>query len=69
MSVSAYRFMDFGKLDFLLHVAPWLIVVVGIRIGLYLPLIGIILRWGFLIWELIYCKSPEKGQRWNLAET
>ena len=79
---------------------------------LYLSLIGIILRWGFLIWELIlyllrtFCphlgsffflffffvlfllslrfgqisprlsipirgrgKSPEEGQRWNLAET
>ena len=72
------------------------------RTSLYLSLIGIILRWVFLIWELIfiYCglffphlgslwkavitgdtvtrlsipirgrgKSPEEGQRWNLAET
>ena len=62
---------------------------------LYLSLTGIILRWDFLIWELIfiYCglfvlilvvfcvvssfsipirgcgKSPEEGQRGNLAET
>ena len=55
----------------------------------YLSLIGIILRWGFLIWELIFIKavitgdtvtrlsipirgrgkSPEEGQRWNMAET
>ena len=45
---------------------PYLVIQSRVRTEfLYLSLIGIILRWGFLIWELVKEETTQKLPRWG----